>query len=172
MALRATLVVMPMFVLALTNPSFYLAAIMKTVALAPAGQHPQRALGRRELVGSTLTGAAMALAVWIGLSMRPNLWMLMLWLMAVAALGRREAVRRAAHAWPPVVLERRADHDDDPARARRSRTGPTASDPYRASAIRVALFIGVTLYAWATMWVLERWRDAATPRNAASSALP
>jgi hypothetical protein len=30
-ALRGTLVVMPVFVLALTDPSFYLAAIMKTV---------------------------------------------------------------------------------------------------------------------------------------------
>ena len=30
---RGTLVVMPVFVLALTNPSFYLAAIMKSVAL-------------------------------------------------------------------------------------------------------------------------------------------
>ena len=32
-ALQATLVVMPVFVLALTNPAFYLAAIMKTVTL-------------------------------------------------------------------------------------------------------------------------------------------
>ena len=33
-ALRATGIVMPVFVLALTNPSFYVAAIMKTVALS------------------------------------------------------------------------------------------------------------------------------------------
>jgi hypothetical protein len=31
-------------------------------------------------------------------------------------------------------------------------------DVYRASVTRVALFIAVALYAWATMWVLERWR--------------
>jgi len=46
------------------------------------------------------------------------------------------------------------------------------SDPYRASAIRVALFIGVTLYAWATIWVLEQWRSAVALRKAAGSALP
>ena len=31
-------------------------------------------------------------------------------------------------------------------------------DVYRASAIRVGLFIAVALYAWAMVWVLERWR--------------
>jgi hypothetical protein len=27
-----------------------------------------------------------------------------------------------------------------------------------ASAVRVGLFVGVALYAWATVWLLERWR--------------
>jgi hypothetical protein len=31
-------------------------------------------------------------------------------------------------------------------------------DVYSASATRIALFVGVALYAWATVWVLERWR--------------
>jgi hypothetical protein len=31
-------------------------------------------------------------------------------------------------------------------------------DVYAASATRVALFVAVALYAWATVWVLERWR--------------
>ena len=83
-ALRATLIVMPVFVLALTNPSFYLAAVMKTVALAQqAGETDARSAGR-ELVGATLMGAAIAAAVWTGLSIWPSLWMLMLWLMAAA----------------------------------------------------------------------------------------
>ena len=56
-ALRATLIVMPVFVLALTDPSFYLAAVMKTVALGQqAGETDARSAGR-ELVGSTLMGA-------------------------------------------------------------------------------------------------------------------
>lgn len=56
-ALRGTLVVMPVFVLALTDPSFYFAAIMKTVALGQqAGSTNARSAGR-ELVGSTLMGA-------------------------------------------------------------------------------------------------------------------
>ena len=75
---------MPVFVLALTNPSFYLAAIMKTVALGQqAGETDARHAGR-ELVGSTLMGALIALGVWLGLSLWPSLWMLVLWLMAAA----------------------------------------------------------------------------------------
>jgi hypothetical protein len=31
-------------------------------------------------------------------------------------------------------------------------------DVFSASATRVALFVGVALYAWATVWALERWR--------------
>ncbi len=30
----------------------------------------------------------------------------------------------------------------------------------QASAVRVGLFVGVALYAWATVWALERWRAA------------
>ena len=83
-ALRATLVVMPVFVLALTNPALYLAAIIKTVTLGQqAGSTSARSAGR-ELVGSTLMGALMAALVWFGLSLRPNLWMLMLWMVAAA----------------------------------------------------------------------------------------
>ena len=33
-------------------------------------------------------------------------------------------------------------------------------DVLKASAMRVALFVAVALYAWGTVWVLERWRAA------------
>ena len=82
-ALRATVIVMPVFVLALTNPSFYVAAIMKTVALSQqAGDVDARSAGS-ELVGSTLMGALIAAVVWLGLSLHPNLWMLTLWMMEI-----------------------------------------------------------------------------------------
>lgn len=75
---------MPVFVLALTDPSFYLAAIMKTVTLGQqSGENDTRTAGR-ELVGSTLSGAALSLSVWIGLSLWPSLKILVLWLMAAA----------------------------------------------------------------------------------------
>ncbi|HEX2518523.1 MAG TPA: DUF2955 domain-containing protein, partial [Castellaniella sp.] len=81
-ALQATLVVMPVFVLALTNPAFYLAAIMKTVTLGQQAGATNAQSAGRELVGSTLMGAWMAALVWFGLTLRPNLWMLILWMVA------------------------------------------------------------------------------------------
>jgi hypothetical protein len=33
-------------------------------------------------------------------------------------------------------------------------------DVFTASAMRVGLFVGVALYAWATVWALERWRGS------------
>lgn len=156
-ALQATLVVMPVFVLALTNPAFYLAAIMKTVTLGQQASSTNARSAGRELVGSTLMGAWMATLVWCGLSLRPNLWMLMLWMVAAAlwAGAKLFGVRRTS--FPPsfwgnalvtmLILLGPAIED-----------ASVGKDVYRASATRVALFVAVSLYAWATVWVLERWR--------------
>jgi hypothetical protein len=171
LALRATVVVMPMYLLALTNPSFYVATVMKTVTLAQQASTLSARSAGKILMGSTLAGAAMALAVWVGLSMHPNLWMLTLWLTAVGLWAGARLFGLRSTAWPPAFWR-------DALITMMILLGPAiedsanGSDPYRASAIRVSLFVGVTLYAWAAMSVLERWRDAAAVRNAARSALP
>jgi hypothetical protein len=155
-ALQATLVVMPVFILALTNPAFYLAAIVKTVALGQqAGSTSARSAGR-ELVGSTLVGAWMAALVWLGLSLRPNLWMLMLWMVAAAFwAGARlfgvKTTRFLPSFWSNalvtmLILLGPAIEDS-----------ANGKDVFSASAIRIALFVGVALYAWAIVWTLERW---------------
>jgi hypothetical protein len=156
-ALQATLVLMPVFVLALTNPALYLAAIIKTAMLGQQANSTSARSAGRELVGSTLMGAWMATLVWLGLSMRPNLWMLMLWLVAAAlwAGAKLFGVRRTS--FPPsfwsnalvTMLILLGPGIEDAA---------VGKDVYSASATRVALFIAVSLYAWATVWVLERWR--------------
>jgi hypothetical protein len=156
-ALQATLVVMPVFVLALTNPAFYLPAIMKTVTLAQqAGATDARSAGH-ELVGSTFMGALMAALVWFGLSLHPNLWMLMLWTVAAALWAGARLFRVRPTSEPPsfwvnalvtmLILLGPAIED-----------AAVGKDVYRASATRIALFVGVALYAWATVWALERWR--------------
>jgi hypothetical protein len=163
-ALQATLVVMPVFVLALANPSFYLAAVMKAVLLGQqAGASRARTAGRA-LVGSTLMGAWMAALLWLGLSLLPNLFMLMLWLMAAAlwAGARLFGVRQSA--WPPsfwsnalvtmLILLGAAIEDS-----------VNGEDVLRASAVRVTLFVAVALYAWSMVWVLERWRSAITAKG-------
>src|SRR5512139_259882 len=158
-ALRSTLIVMPVFVLALTDPSFYLAAIMKTVTLSQqAGETDARSAGG-ELVGSTLMGALIAMAVWLGLSLLPNLWMLTLWMMAAALwagsgiFGVRPTALRPSF-WSNALITALI------------LVGPAIEDSasgkgvFEASAVRVCLFVGVALYAWATVWALERWRES------------
>jgi hypothetical protein len=169
-ALRGTLIVMPVFVLALTDPSFYLAAIMKTVALGQqAGDTDARGAGR-ELVGSTLMGALIALAAWCGLSLWPSLWMLMLWLMA-AALWAGSAlfgVRRTRY--PPTYWSNALI-------TALILFGPAIEDSasgkglLEGAVMRVCLFVSVALYAWATVWALEHWRARRLARAAATMVL-
>jgi hypothetical protein len=158
-ALRATLIVMPVFVLALTNPSLYLAAIMKTVALSQQAEETCASDAGRELVGSTLMGALLAAVLWMGLSLLPNLWMLMLWMMLAALWtgARMFGVRGSTH--PPsfwsnalitaLILFGPAIED--------SASGKSV---LQASLVRTALFVAVALYAWGTIYALERWRNA------------
>ena len=156
-ALRATLIVMPVFVLALSNPSFYMAAVMKTVALAQqAGETDARSAGS-ELVGSTLAGAVIGAAVWYGLSMWASLWMLTLWLMAAglwagsAMFGSRSTTMRPSF-WGNALITALL------------LLGPAIEDSasgkgfLEGTIMRTCLFVGVALYAWAMIRLLERRR--------------
>jgi hypothetical protein len=161
-ALRATLIVMPVFVLALTDPSFYLAAIMKTVTLSQqAGEIDARSAGK-ELVGSTLMGAVVAVGIWFGLSLWPNLWMLVLWMMAAALwvgsamTGARRSRYRPSF-WSNALITALI------------LIGPAIEDSaggksvLEGTVMRTCLFVGVALYAWGTIVLLERWRPARLP---------
>ncbi len=102
-------------------------------------------------------GAAMALAVWLGLSLCPSLWMLMLWMMAAALWAGARLFRVRRTLLPPVFW-------NDALVTMLILLGPAIEDSadgtgvLAASAVRVGLFVGVALYAWATVWLLERWR--------------
>jgi hypothetical protein len=166
-ALRGTVIVMPVLALALVNPSLYMAAIMKTVTLGQQATHTTAREAGKELVGSTLTGALLGAAVWLGLSLWPSLWMLVLWLMA-AALWCGSAIfgaRRTGMApsfWINALLTALI------------LLGPAIEDSasgksvLQASVVRTCLFVAVALYAWATVWALEQWR--ASPRLLSSIA--
>lgn len=158
-ALRGMLVVLPAFVLALTDPSSYIATIMKSAQLGQqAGSTDTRKAGQ-ELVGSTLAAAGIALVVWVGLSLWPSLWMLVLWMTGAALWLGARLYRVVPTAFPPafwnnalvttIILIGPAIED--------SANGAAV---LQASAVRVALFVGVSLYAWAMVWTLERWRAA------------
>jgi hypothetical protein len=168
-ALRGTLIVMPVFVLALTNPSLYIAAIMKTVALGQQAGETQARMAGRELIGSTLLGALIALGAWLGLSLWPSLWMLVLWLMAAAlwagsALFGARASRFRPSFWSNALITALILF------------GPAIEDSASGksvllgSVMRLSLFVAVAFYAWATVWALERWR-AGPPRTPAVELL-
>jgi len=161
-ALRGMLVVLPAFVLALTDPSSYLATIMKSAQLGQqAGSTDTRRAGQ-ELVGSTLAAAGIALVVWVGLSLWPSLWMLVLWLTGAALWVGARLYRVVPTAFSPafwnnalvttIILIGPAIEDS-----------ANGSAVLQASVVRVGLFVGVSLYAWAMVWALERWRAARRP---------
>ncbi len=158
-ALRGMLVVLPAFVLALTDPSSYMATIMKSAQLGQqAGSTDTRKAGV-ELVGSTLAAAGIALVVWVGLSLWANLWMLVLWMTGAALWVGARLYRVVPTAFPPAFW-------NNALVTTLILVGPAIEDSangtavLQASAVRVALFVGVSLYAWAMVWALERWRAA------------
>jgi hypothetical protein len=167
-ALRGMLVVMPVFVLALTNPSLYLAAIMNTVTLSQQACSADTRSAGRQLVGSTVMAAAMALLVWLGLSLLPNLWMMMLWLMAAAMWAGFRIYRIRGTRFPPTFWINALT-------TMLVLLGPAIEDSANGKGVvgtslgRIALFVGVALYAWAMVWILERWRAS---RGQASSYHP
>jgi hypothetical protein len=146
-------------VIALTDPTFYMAAVMKTVALGQQAEETDARSAGGELVGATLAGAAIAAGVWTGLSIWPQLWMLILWLV-LAALWTGSAMfgvrptRMQPAFWNNALVTAFL------------LLGPAIEDSangksvVQASAVRTSLFVAVALYAWATVWVLERWRES------------
>jgi hypothetical protein len=114
-----------------------------------------------ELVGSTLAAAGIALVVWVGLSLWPGLWMLVLWMAGVGLWTGARLYRVVPTAFPPafwsnalvttIILVGPAIEDS-----------ASGSAVLQASAVRVGLFVGVSLYAWAMVWALERWRASRT----------
>ena len=108
-------------------------------------------------LGSTLVGAFMAAVLWAGLSLRPNLWMLMLWMVAAALWAGARLFRVKPTSEPPsfwlnaliTMFILLGPGIEDAA---------VGNDVYKASAIRLTLYVAVALYAWATVWALERWR--------------
>ena len=116
-------------------------------------------LAGRQLVGSTLAGAGIATLAWLGLSLRPNLMMLALWVVLAALWCGARLFGVKPTSQPPsfwlnalltmLILLGPAIED--------SAAGKPVA---RACAIRVSVFVALALYAWSIVWALERWRAA------------
>lgn len=153
-ALRAMLVVVPVWLLAMIDPSSYIPLVMKSVNL---GQQVCDTSARdtgRELLGSTLLGGALAIVFWALLSILPHLWLFfLLMLLFVLLLARRlyrlVNTRFKASFWlngtsTLIILLGQSVQDS-----------ASGKDVYTAFAIRMGLFILVTLYAYAAVYLID-----------------
>lgn len=158
LAFRATIIVFPAYLLLLSNPAAYAPIIMKSVALGQQASETDARVAGRELLGSTLMAAVFAALMWFCLKLAPNLWMFFLWMLLfgmfmVAKMYGVLATRYTPSFWSNVLITLLifigpAVGDTD-----------SGKDPYKASAVRLGLFIGVTVYAWMAMVFLEWWRE-------------
>ncbi|TDI59840.1 MAG: DUF2955 domain-containing protein [Alphaproteobacteria bacterium] len=156
-ALRAAMIVLPSFLLALTNPAAFMPIIMKSIMLGQQGSVIDARHAGRELLGSTFLGCVFAILVWIGLDLVTTLWMYFLWILLFSTYFMAKFYQVIASRFPPsfwlnvavtmLILLGSAVQDS-----------ANGKDVYQAIAVRMTLFIAVTLYAWAAIFTLEHWR--------------
>jgi hypothetical protein len=157
LALRAAVVVMPVFLLALTDPAGYLPVIMKTVSLGRQSCTTTAKAAGRELLGSTLLGGVLAILFWFALGLFVHLWMFFLWTLLFTLLLARKLYALSPTRYPPsfwlntlltlIILLGQSVQDS-----------LIGKDVYTAFAVRMGLFIAVTLYAWLVLQLLDQPR--------------
>ncbi|MNO42325.1 hypothetical protein D3C76_325140 [compost metagenome] len=158
LALRATLVVVPAFLLAMIDPASYLPIVMKAVTLGQQSCATSARNAGQELLGSTLLGGLMAILFWCALSLFVNLWMFFLWMLLFGLVVARRLYGLARTRQPPgfwlnsmatlIILLGQSVQDS-----------AAGKDVYTAFAIRMGLFILVTLYACAMVYFLDTRRQ-------------
>ncbi|MFQ2316743.1 hypothetical protein [Aeromonas caviae] len=162
LALRAVAMVLPVWLMALGNPAFYIPAVMKTVTLAQQSTSLNARQAGQELVLSTLMGALLAFTLWLGLSLWPSLLMLVLMLALMTLWLARRLVPLVAGRFPPsfwsnawitaLILFGPAIEDS-----------ATGKDVWLAAAMRCGLYLVVAGYGWLCILLLEQWWPAGRP---------
>jgi hypothetical protein len=157
-ALRATLIILPVYLLTLTNPAAYMPIIMKSVSLGQQSSDVAARDAGRVLLGSTFLGGCFAVLFWFALSLWPSLWMFFLWMLLFAGYCAAKLYRAIPSRLPPafwqnvvvtlLILLGPAVQDT-----------VNGKDVYTAFVQRMGLFVAVTLYAWAAIVLLEHWRS-------------
>ncbi len=157
LALRATLVVMPAYLLAMTDPATYMPIIMKSVSLGRQSCTATARSAALELIGSTLLGGLLAIAFWFALKLAVDLWMFFLWMLLFGLLVARklcgiDPTRYSPGFWlnsfvTMIILLGQSVQDS-----------VAGKDVYTAFAVRMGLFLAVTLYACVMLLAFDRHR--------------
>ncbi|MGH8333867.1 MAG: DUF2955 domain-containing protein, partial [Pseudomonas sp.] len=157
-ALRATLIVLPAFLLALIDPAGYLPIILKAVGLGQQSSTTNARNAGRELLGSTLLAGLLAILFWSALSLFVHLWMFFLWMLLFGLVLARKLYALSPTRFTPgfwlntlitlIILLGQSVQDS-----------AAGKDVYTAFAIRMGLFILVTLYACLMVHLLDQRRQ-------------
>ncbi|WP_116364524.1 DUF2955 domain-containing protein [Parahaliea mediterranea] len=157
-SLRATLIVLPAFVLTLTNPGAYLPLTVKSILLGREASGLQLKGAAREMIGSTALGGVCAILLWSLLSLAVELWFFAAWAWLFALLLGARAYRALPSRLPPtfwintlttlLILLGAAVQDS-----------ANGKDVYQAFAVRMGLFLAVAVYAVLAVGVLQSWRE-------------
>ncbi|MGN5480734.1 hypothetical protein ACTMU2_40450 [Cupriavidus basilensis] len=163
MALRAALVVLPPFLLALGDPAAYMPIPAEGRQSGAAKLCTTARGAARELLGSTLLGGLLAMLSLVGAwPVRASVDVLPMDAPVCAAAPRASSLPdRAARLSPGfwlnalvtlIILLGQSVEDS-----------AAGKDVYHAFVVRMGLFIGVTLYACLMLLVLDQRRRAASP---------
>ncbi|MBM68049.1 MAG: hypothetical protein CME43_01040 [Haliea sp.] len=165
LSLRATLIVLPAFILTLINPTLYVPLAVKSILLGRESTTVSLRYASRELLGSTALGGACAVLIWFCLQMAVNLWFFVGWVTLVSLLLGAPIYGVWRTRWPPtfwvnslttmIILLGASVADSE-----------QGKDVFQAFAVRMTLFFAVTLYAVFAMSLLERLRTALAARRA------
>lgn len=171
LAFRATLIVLPTFFMALTNPSLYLPIILKAASLGQQDSISNAHHAGRELLGSTLLGGLFAIIFWFALKLQPNLYMFSLWALLFTLYFSSKFYRVVSSNFPPsfwqnvvitlLILLGPAVQDS-----------AEGKDVYKAFAIRMGLFIAVTIYAWFAISLLDYLYHRKRTRSVSPTTTP
>jgi hypothetical protein len=156
-ALRAALVVLPAYLLALINPASYMPLIMQAVNLGQQSCTTSAKDAGRVMLGSTLLGGLLAMLFWSALGLFVNLWMFYLWMLLFGLLLARQLFAVSPSQYGPafwlnslttmIILLGQSVQDSN-----------NGKDVYSAFAVRMSLFVGVTLYACLMVHVIDQQR--------------
>lgn len=169
-ALRGTLIVLPVYLLVLTDPLAYLATIMKSVSLGQQSSMVNARNAGRELLGSTFLAGCFAILFWMMLGVLTNLWMFFLLMLLFGVYFSSKIYQLIKSRYPAsfwlnvgitmLILLGPAVEDSD-----------SGKDVYAAFLVRMGLFLVVTLYAWLAIYGLDYLRNRRINRTALQDAV-